>query len=80
MRSEEQQGYKWIAHGMCFFAKYHVLWPMKNNSPEDIADGLKRYVFAYFGSPKIFYVDIGVGFKNETIESLLQQWPGISFI
>lgn len=76
MRSENSNGYKWIAHAMCHFTKFHILWPMKNKSAVDVSEGLKTFVLPYFGLPKILQCDNGTEFKNQLVKELVKQWAG----
>ena len=57
MRSEQYNGYQWIAHVIDHFSKFHIIWPMKNKTGSEVTEGLKIHVLPYFGLPKIFQSD-----------------------
>lgn len=79
MRSETQNGFSWIAHLMCHFTKYHVMWPMQRKTADEVTRGLKHYVLPYFGLPKILQFDNGTEFKNRLMNELVENWKGIVF-
>jgi hypothetical protein len=71
MRSQEYNGFKWIADVFDHFSNYHILWPMKSKTGIEIAQGLKTKVLPYFGLPKIFQID-----NDLEIDTELLDWPG----
>jgi transposase InsO family protein len=76
MRHNKCDGYQYICHLEDHFSKFHVLWPMKNKSADEVAQGLRERVFPYFGLPSIFQSDNGLEFKNATIRTLIENWDG----
>ncbi|CAF1054622.1 unnamed protein product, partial [Brachionus calyciflorus] len=64
--------YRWIAHVVDHFRKFHILWALENKT----ADGVERHVLAYFGLPIIWQSDNGLEFKNSIMTTLLKSWDG----
>ena len=75
-RDGHEQSFKWIAHVMDHFTKFHVVWPLVNKCADEVAEGLERHVFAYFGLPSILQSDNGREFKNALVAELIQSWEG----
>ncbi|KAL8568290.1 hypothetical protein ACOMHN_040863 [Nucella lapillus] len=69
-----------ICHVLDFFSKYHVLFPLRENSPTEIATGLIERVFSYFGPPKKIYLGGGKRFTRNALPVLTELWPGITII
>ena len=76
MSHEPDGTYQWIAHVVDHFTKFHVLWPQARKSAEDVVKGLRTYVFAYFGLPKILQSDNGREFKNKHLQAEIRNWVG----
>lgn len=72
--------YKWIAHYMDHWAKYHVLFPLMRKSAAEVAFGLRTRVFCFFGTPKLLQSDNGREFVNEIIADVVSKWPGETVI
>ena len=51
--------YKWIGHVVDHFSKYHIMWHQKRKTSEEVVENLRKYVFAYFGLPKLLQSDNG---------------------
>jgi len=68
--------YSWIAHLEDHYSKYHIIWPQEQKTAEEVTNGLKKYVLAYFGLPKILQCDNGKEFKNELMRKLISEWEG----
>lgn len=68
--------YQWIAHIVDHFSKFHILWPQQHKTAEEVVDGLRKFVFPYFGLPKILQCDYGKEFKNKDVISLIKDWGG----
>ncbi len=76
MRSEQYDGYQWIAHVMDHFSKFHILWPMKKKTGMEVVNGLRLHVLPYFGLPTILQSDNGLEFCNELVTNLVDDWRG----
>jgi len=61
---------------MDHFSKYHVLFPLKQKTADEVTSLLEECVLAYFGPPKIFHSDNGREFVNQVIKALFSQWEG----
>ena len=79
MRSESYNEFAWIAHLMCHFTKFHVIWAMKHKSAVEVTRGLKQHVLQYFGLPRILQSDNGTEFKNKLMNELIKNWHGKFF-
>ena len=76
MRHRPDGTYKWIGHYMDHWSKLHVLFSLSRKSAAEVAFNLKTQVFAYLGTPRILHSDNGREFVNDTISSLVKDWPG----
>ena len=74
MRHNPDGEYRYIAHFMDHFSKFHVLFPLKTKSAVEVATLLEERVLAYFGPPNIFHSDNGREFVNQIMRSLLESW------
>ena len=63
--------YKWIAHYMDHWSKYHILFPMAHKSAVEVAHGLKTRMLAYFGVPRVLQSDCGREFNNHFITTIV---------
>ena len=61
---------------MDYFSKYHVLFPLKEKTVDEVASLLEERVLAYFAPPKIFYSDNGRELVNQVIKALFSRWEG----
>ncbi len=68
--------YKWIAHYMDHWSKYHILFPVAHKSAVEVAHGLKTRVLAYFGVPRVLQSDCGREFNNHLLTTIVKDWPG----
>jgi hypothetical protein len=68
--------YNWIAHWMDHYAKLHVIWAQEQKTAIEVTNGLRCYVLAYFGLPRILQCDNGTEFKNELMRNLISNWDG----
>ena len=68
--------YNWIAHVEDHFSKFHIVWAMEHKSSDEVTEGLRRFVFPYFGLPLIFQCDNGREFKNQQVRELINDWEG----
>ncbi|PIK39696.1 putative SCAN domain-containing protein 3-like [Apostichopus japonicus] len=76
MRHDPDGDFKWIGHFMDHFSKYHVIFPLKQKTAQEVADKLQERVLSYLGVPKIFHSDNGREFVNELLHALFDQWGG----
>ena len=76
MRHQPDGTYKWIGHFMDHWSNLHVLFPLSRKCPAEVAFNLKTRVFSYIGTPRILHSDNGREFVDETISSLVKDWPG----
>ncbi|XP_076047354.1 KRAB-A domain-containing protein 2-like [Oratosquilla oratoria] len=76
MRHDPDDEYKWIGHFMDLFSKFHILFPLKNKTAQEVAEWLHDRVLSYIGVPKIFHSDNGREFVNELLHALFEQWGG----
>ena len=68
--------FKWIAHYIDHWSKFHVIFPLERKSGALVAEGLKTHVFSVFGTPKILQHDNGREFMNDIVRSTVNNWPG----
>ncbi|CAF1081922.1 unnamed protein product [Brachionus calyciflorus] len=72
----KNRNFKWIAHVVDHFSKFHILWAMEHKSAEEVVEGLEERVFSLFGLPTIFQSDYGTEFKNSLLRNLIESWEG----
>ena len=80
MRNQADGAYKWIAHFMCHWSKFHILFPLERKTGAAVADGLERFVFSFLGTPRILHHDNGREFENEIVRNVVATWPGETLI
>ena len=80
MRNQADGAYKWIAHFMCHWSKFHILFPLERKTGAAVADGLERFVFSFLGTPRILHHDNGREFVNEIVRNVVATWPGETLI
>lgn len=76
MRHSPDKDFSYIGHFMDHFSKFHVLFPLKSKTAEEVAMMLEERVLAYFGPPKIFHSDNGREFVNKLIQAMFKRWGG----
>ena len=54
--------------------KFHVLFPLRDKSANEVATMIEERVLAYVGTPHIFHSDNGREFVNQLLHSLLDTW------
>ena len=74
MRHKPDGEYNYIAHYMDHWSKYHVIWPLKRKTADEVLAGLNERVFPYLGLPRILHSDNGREFVNKVVRGLLQDW------
>ena len=70
MRHTPDRDYHYMGHFMDHFTKYHVLFPLKQKTADEVATLLEERVLAYFVPPKIFHSDNGREMVNQVIRAL----------
>ena len=63
MRHSPDNEYNYIG------SKFHVLFPLKRKTAEEVSYMLQERVLAYLGPPKIFHSDNGREFVNNLIRA-----------
>ena len=76
MRNCPDTEFKYICHMMDHFSKFHVLFPLKTKSADEVATGMEERFLSYFGVPKIFHSDNGREFVNSIVTELFERWGG----
>ena len=51
--------------------KFHILFPLRDKSANEVATVIEERVLAYVGTPHIFHSDNGKEFVNQLLHSLL---------
>lgn len=69
--------FNWIAHVEDHYSKFHIIWAQEHKEAEEVASGLKRHVFSFFGLPRILQCDNGKEFKNQIVRQLVLDWEGL---
>ena len=64
MRSCPDGEYKWIGHYKDHFSKFSIIWVQKRKCAYETIKNVERFVFAFFGAPKIMQSDNGKEFNN----------------
>ena len=81
MRHSPDNEYHYIGHFMDHFSKFHVLFPLKRKTAEEVSYMIQERVLAYLGPPKIFHSDNGREFINSLIRSMFEKWGGdVTFV
>ncbi|CAK9296508.1 unnamed protein product [Gordionus sp. m RMFG-2023] len=75
MQSNPDRENKYILVYQDLFTKFVILRPIKNKTATNLAKHLIS-IFNIFGAPKILYTDNGRELKNESIQKLVDMWPG----
>ena len=76
MRHKPDGDYSYIAHYMDHWSKFHVIWPLKRKTADEVASGLNQRVFPYLGLPRIIHSDNGREFVNRVIREVVKDWGG----
>ncbi|CAK9292081.1 unnamed protein product [Gordionus sp. m RMFG-2023] len=79
MQSQPDGENKYIFVYQDHFTKFVILKPMKNKTAQDVAEHLTS-IFNLFGAPSILHTDNGREFKNETIQNIVEMWPGCKMV
>lgn len=79
-RNQPDGKFKWIAHYMDHWSKFHILFPLEWKTGALVADGLEANVFSVLGTPKVLHHDNGKEFVNEIVRQVVRSWPGETVI
>jgi len=60
--NQPYRGYNYIAHFIDHFLKFNILWALVTKTAEEVAQGLRMFVFPYVGLPSIVQMDNGLEF------------------
>ena len=81
MRHAPDGDYNYICHTMDHFTKFHVIYPLKTKTADEVAATFRDRVLGYFGAPKRFHSDNGKEFVNKVLHGLLDKWnPDVTLI
>ena len=81
MQQKPIDGFHWICHVQDHFSIFHIILPLKRKCGQEVADGIRSYVLAYYGLPYIFQSDNGAEFVNQLLEKLIEkEWRGKRFV
>ena len=81
VRHSPDNEYNYIGHFMDHFSKFHVLFPLRRKTAEEVSYMLQERVLAYLGPPKIFHSDNGREFVNNLIRAMFEKWGGdVTFV
>ena len=72
MRHKPDGEFSYIAHVMDHWSTYHVIWPLKRKTADEVASGLNERVFPYLGLPRILHSDNGRDFVKNVIRELVK--------
>ncbi|CAF1068102.1 unnamed protein product [Brachionus calyciflorus] len=70
------KNYKWIAHVIDHFSKFHILWAQEHKSAEEVVQGTEERVFVCTGLPYCKQSDNGTEFRNHLMKNLIDSWDG----
>jgi len=76
MRQSPDRGYNHICHVMDHYTKFHIIYPLKTKTAQEVAFSLEERVLAYMGTPRIFHSDNGREFVNQVLRALFEKWGG----
>ena len=76
MRQSPDHDSNYICHVMDHYTKFHIIYPLKTKSAQEVAFSLEERVLAYMGTPRIFHSDNGCEFVNQVLRSLFEKWGG----
>lgn len=73
--------FHYVGHVMDHFSKFHILFPLQQNTTAEISRQLEERVLAFFGPPKIFHSGNGSEFVNQLICAMFERWGGdVAFV
>ena len=75
MRHSPDGDFNYIGHFEDHMTKFHILFPLRDKSANEVATMIEERVFAYVGPPHIFHSDNGREFVNQMLHSLLERFP-----
>ncbi|XP_041378365.1 uncharacterized protein LOC121390581 [Gigantopelta aegis] len=59
------------------YSKFVVIFPLKSNTPADLAEYINHYYLGVFGPPNAFVSDNGQQFMDQVLHELMHTWTGI---
>ena len=71
--SSPPRRYTCLVHYIDLWSKYSVLWPLRLRDVDELAFGIAKNVFAYFGSPKQIIYDTNFD-EAQQLEESLRKW------
>ena len=74
MRHYPDGDFNYISHFEDHMTKFHILFPLRDKSANEVATVIEEGVLAYVGPPHIFHSDNGREFVNQLLHSLLETW------
>ena len=66
--------FNYIGHFEDHMTKFHILFPLRDKSANEVATTIEERVLASVGPPHIFHSDNGREFVNQLLHSLLETW------
>ena len=74
MRHSPDGDLNYMGHFEDHMTKFHILFPLRDKSANEVATMIEERVLAYVGTPHIFHSDNGREFVNQLLHSLLDTW------
>jgi len=68
------QGNRYVLTVQDLLTKYLIAVPLANATSMDIADGLRKYLISYFGSPRTILTDQGANFTSSLMKALARKF------
>jgi len=68
------QGNRYILTIQDLLTKYLITVPLANATSIDIADGLRKFLISYFGSPRTILTDQGTNFTSSLMKALARKF------
>jgi len=68
------QGNRYVLTAQDLLTKYLITVPLTNATSIDIADGLRKYLVSYFGSPRTILTDQGTNFTSSLMKALARKF------
>jgi len=68
------QGNRYVLTVQDLLTKYLITIPLANATSMDIADGLRKYLISYFGSPRTILTDQGANFTSSLMKALAKKF------
>jgi hypothetical protein len=76
MQQKPIDGFHWICRVQDHFSQFHIIWPLKRKCRQEVSDGIRSHLLAYYGMPKNFQSDETV-IVNQLVQNLFEkEWKG----